>query len=61
MWLLGAGRGSDLDLTLAYDHLAYAEYKLGNLKKAVQYTRDLLQNGEDIAGGHSSVWDNVGS
>jgi len=46
VWLLGAGRGSDLDLALVYDHLSYAEYKLGNLKKAAQYTRDLLQNGK---------------
>ena len=46
MWLLGAGRGSDIDLALVYDHLAYAEYKLENYKKAVQYTRDLLQNGK---------------
>lgn len=43
---LGSGRGySDLDFVLVYDHLAFSEYKLGNLKKAAQYTRDLLQNG----------------
>lgn len=38
------GDTSDLDLTLVYDHLSYAEYKLGNIKKAAHYTRLLLQN-----------------
>ena len=39
-------RYSDVDLALVYDHLAFSEYKLGNIKKATQYTRDLLQNGQ---------------
>lgn len=43
----GAGRGADLDLALVYDHLAFAEYKSGNFKRAAQYTKDLLQNGRE--------------
>lgn len=43
----GSGPGySDVDLTLVYDHLSFSEYQLGNVKRAAQYTRDLLQNGE---------------
>ena len=38
-------RHSNVDLALVYDHLAFSEYQLGNIKKAAQYTRDLLQNG----------------
>lgn len=33
-------------MALVYDHLAFSEYKLGNIKRAAQYTKDLLQNGE---------------
>ena len=39
------GSDSDIDLPLVYDHLAFSEYQLGNMKKATQYNRDLLQNG----------------
>ena len=39
---------SDVDLALVYDHLAFSEYQLGNIKKATQYTRDLLQNGKTL-------------
>ena len=39
------GDTEGIDLTLVYDHLAFAEYSLGNLRKALQYTKDLLQNG----------------
>lgn len=43
---IGSGPGySDVDLSEVYDHLAFSEYELGNIKKATQYTRDLLQNG----------------
>ena len=35
-----------MDLTEVYDHLAYAEFKLGNVKRAAHYTRLLLQNGQ---------------
>lgn len=34
-----------MDLADVYDHLAYSEYQLGNIRRATQYTRDLLQNG----------------
>lgn len=37
----------EIELASIYDHLAYAEYKLGNVKRAMQYTRDLLQNEPD--------------
>ena len=37
---------SDVDLALVHEHLAFSEYQLGNIKKATQYTRDLLQNGK---------------
>eukprot|EP00731_Ephydatia_muelleri_P003865 Em0002g41a len=33
-----------LDVNLVYDHLAFAEYKLSNVKKAIYYTKMLLQN-----------------
>ena len=39
------GNGVNLDLSEVYDHLAFSEYQLGNIKRAMQYTRDLLQNG----------------
>lgn len=43
----GTGPGyTDLDLVLVYDHLAFSEYQLGNIKRAAQYTQDLLQNGK---------------
>jgi prolyl 4-hydroxylase len=38
------GDTSSVDLTEVYDHLAYAEFKLGNVKRAAHYTRLLLQN-----------------
>lgn len=48
--IIGSGAGySDLDLSLVYDHLAYSEYQLGNMKRATQYTRDLIQNGEQAS------------
>lgn len=40
------GDTEGIDLTLVYDHLAFAEYSLGNYRKALQYTKDLLQNGK---------------
>lgn len=45
-WFGVAGSGSGVDLAEVYDHLAFSEYQLGNVKRATQYTRDLLQNGE---------------
>jgi hypothetical protein len=42
----GSGPGfEDVDLIEVYDHLAFSEYQLGNIRKAYQYTKDLLQNG----------------
>ncbi|CAI8018519.1 Prolyl 4-hydroxylase subunit alpha-2 [Geodia barretti] len=38
------GDSSTVDLSGVYDHLSFAEYKLGNLKRAAHYTRLLLQN-----------------
>lgn len=40
------GDSEGIDLTLVYDHLAFAEYSMGNFRKALQYTKDLLQNGK---------------
>ena len=34
-----------MDLTEVYDHLSFAEFKLGNVKRAAHYTRLMLQNG----------------
>lgn len=34
----------DVELADIYDHLAFAEYKMGNLRRASQFTKDLLQN-----------------
>lgn len=45
LYVIFAGSDSDIDLPLVYDHLAFSEYQLGNMKKATQYNRDLLQNG----------------
>ncbi len=33
-----------VELADIYDHLAYAEYEMGNLRRASQFTKDLLQN-----------------
>ncbi|XP_019849479.1 PREDICTED: prolyl 4-hydroxylase subunit alpha-2-like isoform X2 [Amphimedon queenslandica] len=33
-----------VDIPSIYDHLSFAEYSLGNIKKASQYTRELLQH-----------------
>ncbi|CAI7999257.1 Prolyl 4-hydroxylase subunit alpha-2 [Geodia barretti] len=38
------GHSSTVDLSDVYDHLSFAEYKLGNLKRAAHYTRLMLQN-----------------
>ena len=48
-WFPIPGDTKGIDLTLVYDHLAFAEYSLGNLRKALQYTKDLLQNGTYIS------------
>ena len=42
------GDTEGVDLTLVYDHLAFAEYSLGNMLRALQYTKDLLQNGNEL-------------
>jgi hypothetical protein len=44
-WFPIPGDTEGIDLTLVYDHLAFAEYSLGNYRKAMLYTKDLLQNG----------------
>ena len=50
-WMMEALRKFDEDqdtdgveLADIYDHLAFAEYKIGNLRRASQFTKDLLQN-----------------
>ncbi|XP_065912697.1 prolyl 4-hydroxylase subunit alpha-1-like isoform X1 [Dysidea avara] len=49
-------QAKDVDIVDIYDHLSYSEYKLGNIKKAIQYSRDLLQNEPD----HKRTLDNLG-
>ena len=40
------GGSSTVDLSEVYDHLSFAEFKLGNIKRAAHYTRVVLQNGQ---------------
>ena len=50
------GDSSTVDLTQVYDHLSYAEFQLGNVKRAAHYTRLMLQNGgHSLAGPPSSL------
>lgn len=44
-----------VDLVSIYDHLAFSEYSLGNVKRAAMYTRELLQNGR--ASLYQRVWE----
>ena len=50
---LPAGDDSEVDLVDVLDHLAFNEYQLGNVKRAAQYTEQLLQNGEEQLPLHS--------
>ena len=40
------GDSPTVDLTEVYDLLSFAEFKMGNVKRAAHYTRLLLQNSE---------------
>ena len=41
------GDDQDVSLVEVYDHLSFAEYSLGNIRRAKQFTKDLLQNEPD--------------
>lgn len=60
-WMLEALRKYDegdtegLDLADVFDHLSFVEYRMGNIRRAKQFARDLLQNDPDHERGQRNL------